>query len=192
MTLPNPWNPQPFPTHGDEDPEPTFQGVGKVMTAWECLEFELSRLYSVFARDADGPAMRAYGEGKIFRDRVDALRRIAEKKYFVAKPNQTREGCFTFIAKSVEGFSDRRNEVAHGIVFPIHTLTVFRSKFSPSEQGRLHFALIPPYYSGRKHDDIGAPTFMYTSVELQALSARLHECLDSVTAFREKLTSDLP
>ncbi len=176
---------------GDQDPKPTFQGVGKVTTAWESVEFELSRLYSVFVGDADGDSMRAYGQARIFRDRMAALRALSDK-WFIANPNQTKEGCFTLLAKSGEGFSERRNEVAHGIVFPIHTLTAFRSRFPAGTDKRDHFALIPPYYLGRKHDAIGFPEFVYTSPELQSLSDRLYELLDKIKAFREALTSCLP
>ena len=185
----NLWDAQPLPVVGDEDPKLTFQGVGMVMTAWESVEFELSRLYSVFASDADGESMRVYGEGKIFRDRINALRGISQKT-FTASPNQNKEGCFAFIANSIEGFSQRRNEVAHGIVFPIHTLTVFRSRLPRSEQERNHFALVPPYYLGRKHDAAtGVPAFVYTSSELKSLSMRLYKSLDKIKAFRKSLAS---
>jgi hypothetical protein len=61
----------PLPDHDDQDA--VFLGVGKAMTGWETIEFELSRLYSVLAGDPDGAAMRDYGTPTIARLRLDGL-----------------------------------------------------------------------------------------------------------------------
>jgi len=53
----NPWDPPPTPSYADDDSDKTFCGVGYVMSAWETIEFELSRLHSVFEGDPDGDAM---------------------------------------------------------------------------------------------------------------------------------------
>src|SRR5262245_12448662 len=63
FAMPEPWGPLPFPTRGDDDEALTHEGVGRVMSAWEAIEFELSRTYSIFESDPDGPSIQDYGKG---------------------------------------------------------------------------------------------------------------------------------
>jgi hypothetical protein len=167
----NPWDPFPFPSFGDPFESRTFKGVGEVMTNWESIEFELGRLYSLFVGDPDGASIQQeYGAGRIFRDRLGLLRSKAPP-FFVKHPCQQSEGAFDLLTTAAEGFSERRNEVAHGLVIRIDTITLLRSRLRPSFGGR-HYALIPPIYCLRFHTD-GAPDYAYTSAELSVLSRRL-------------------
>jgi hypothetical protein len=59
------------------------------MTGWETIEFELSRLYSVFASDPDGDAMRDYGKPYNARFRLEGIAEIADK-FFVRQPSGGR------------------------------------------------------------------------------------------------------
>ena len=62
-----PWDIPLLPKNGDAIQDKTYAHVGFVMTRWESLEFELSRLHSLFLGALDETeAMRAYGKGRIF------------------------------------------------------------------------------------------------------------------------------
>jgi hypothetical protein len=181
----NPWDPFPLPTRGDDNARLTFEGVGRVTSHWEALEFELSRLYSIFAGDPDGEAMQTYGTGKIFRDRLVALRQLAEK-HFIATPTQDLEGIFDGLANAAEGFGSRRNEVAHGIVCPVQNISFFMGHFGQHVGGKPQYLLIPPYYTVRNHQD-GLPLYSYSSIELSALTQHLLILLERVRAYRRDL-----
>ena len=67
----NPWDAPPLPSRGDSDKNETYAGVGRVISAWENIEFALARLYSVYIGAPDDiHGLRAYGTGRIFRDRL--------------------------------------------------------------------------------------------------------------------------
>lgn len=172
MTTPIlPWDYPGFPAEPDSCEEHTFEGVGRVLTAWECLEFRLSLIYAIFRGDKNGPSVAEYGEnGRIFRDRISGLTSAAEK-WFVAHPDQHLEALFSQITKHTIGFADRRNDVAHGIVFPVHSLTFFREAFGVTTGNA--YALIPPLYAGRRHTEDGEPTYAYTRSQMAGIALAL-------------------
>lgn len=187
--MPNPWDRPPFPTSCDDNPDTTFNAVGRVMTHWETVEFELARLYSLLVGAPDGPALHQYGAGRIFRDRLVALRQAAGK-HFVQRPHQAWEAQFDFVAVRAEGFSDRRNDVAHGVVFEVSGITFFRERVGLSKGGNQQFLLIPPIYARRWHDG-GLPIFCYGSHEMIALHGQLRDLWSDIDAFRP-LSPDAP
>ena len=90
--MPKPWDVPPLPKNGDAIQDKTYAHVGFVMTRWESLEFELSRLHSLFLGALDeNRAMRAYGNGRIFPQRLEVLTDAADK-HFRSCPCQRREG----------------------------------------------------------------------------------------------------
>ena len=174
--------PFPLPSSGDDNERLTFDGVGRAITAWESVEFELSRLYSIFAGDPDGSAIQEYGRGQIFRERLKSLKEAGERA-FIRRPDQGLEDIMGCLGGTAQGYSNRRNEVAHGIVFLVSSLTFFRVRFCTAA-GECSWALIPTYYNIRKHNNDGAPTYAYTSTELRALTGMLYELLDKIKGFR--------
>ncbi len=184
MTTSNPWDAYPFPKSGDDDDKLTYMGVGRVMTYWEGCEFQLSRIYSFFAFDLDGLAIQEYGQERIFQLRISKLQSKADQ-YFINNSDQELEAGFDEMIQSCAGYSERRNEVAHGFVFPVTELTLFRERFFTNNTKQ--FALIPPYYSIRKHDERGLPKYAYTSVELADLSQKLQSLIYALGGYRELL-----
>jgi hypothetical protein len=182
----HPWDQFPIPYDGDEDDAHTYEGVGRVMTAWESVEFDLSRLYSIFAGDPDGQVMTEYGQGRIFRDRITALRLIASK-WFLARPNQALEGDFDRICAHAEGFSLRRNEIAHGIVMQVDGLLFFRMAFKLTDD-RPRYACIPPYYAFRNADSAGNPLWAYTRHNAKVLERMLWRVVFAIDDYRKLLT----
>jgi len=182
-------NPPPLPDRGDDDRDAVFLGVGKIMSAWETIEFELSRLYSVFAGDPDGAAMRDYGKPTIARLRLDGLSEMADK-FFIKRPSQDDEGEFLSILTSLRHFATRRNEVAHGIVFDTQPITVFSQNFAPEVRGKPQYALIAPYYQIKQHDDEGMPAYAYTSRTLGELIPAMAQPFLRLERFRRYLLGE--
>lgn len=153
----------PFPEHGDEDPDDTYKTVGRSLSEWEGLEYQLSHLYAQFiGQPARISVMRQYGAGRIFADRMAALKRVAEA-FFIRLPNQDTEAEFDRIANAALRLADRRNEIAHGIVRPLQWT---QSMSLAYEQLRVEFALVPPLYSRQKLDGQHRPKYIYTANEL--------------------------
>jgi hypothetical protein len=123
----NPWDTPPLPRNGDATQDKTYAYVGFFMSRWESLEYELSRLHSMFLDAFDETeAMRAYGKGQIFPQRLDILREAAER-HFQSDPNQKREGQLEGLLTEARQYANRRNDIAHGIVF-----VLVRLRFSVS------------------------------------------------------------
>lgn len=179
-----PWDRPPLPKRGDENEDVTFSHVGRITTRWEAVEFELSRLYTWFGGALDDAnLMEEYGSGRIFRDRAEILERKATE-YFIRTPSQFRESRFQLLLTEAKGYANRRNDIAHGMVFQIDQLTFFRERLKPKLLKRNHFALIPPLYAIRFHEQTGFPSFAYTSVEMNRLAARLVKLRRAAERFR--------
>jgi hypothetical protein len=182
----NPWDIPPFPVRGDADQNDTYAGVGRVLSQWEAIEVELSHVYSLLVyRHEDLEALREYGRPTIFRDRLDSLQRAAER-YFQSNPHQETESEFSDIAKIARNFSARKNDVAHSIVRP------YRWTFPPSAETvdpfePMQFCATPPHYSGKKFMPENLPIYVYTSVEMNALSVALFEFSHQIIELKWKL-----
>lgn len=178
----------PIPDCGDDNPEVIYCAVGKIMTAWETIEFELSRLYSVFVGDPDGEAMREYGAPATARGRLDNLA-IAARKFFVGSPSQEIEGQTDDIICVFRRFSARRNEVAHGIVLDVQNIEAFASHFTAISRGKPQYALISPYHQIKRFIDNhgGIPAHAYTAPILQAMGTSLALSFCEVCRLREHI-----
>jgi hypothetical protein len=158
------------------------------MSQWEAVEFELARLYTVFVRDPDGESIqdpKGYGSGRIFQDRLTILRETAGD-HFRRHPNQAWEGGFTRVANLVLGFSDRRNEAAHGYVMPMENNTYVMQRMGKRVGGPPQHLLVPPLHTIRKHDG-GLPKYAYSSAELKELTDRLVLLWAEVSDYRRAL-----
>jgi hypothetical protein len=183
--MPEPWGPLPFPTRGDDDEGLTYEGVGRVMTAWESIEFELSRTYSIFHGEADGPGIQVYGTGRIFQERLKLLRE-AGYRYFCRVHNQPLEGAFDRLSEALDWHSSRRNEVAHGVVFNVANLSYFMQRFGLRTGLRPQYLLIPPLYTVRSHPG-GLPAYAYAYTDLLLLRDRMHILLGEIMDYRSWL-----
>lgn len=156
------WNRPTLPKRGDENQFFLFELVGRFMSQWVHVEYNLSLLRSALVGEhLNGEAARKYGLDRQFKDRLSELEKEAERR-FVRTPNQELEGEFSTIRQAVEGFSARRNEVAHAVVQP----SIFLESFIEDRTlGRNAWCLAPPHYE-RRHFSDGGPTFAYTSREL--------------------------
>jgi hypothetical protein len=187
----NPWDPIPLPRDADLDDRITFESVGRIIDRWERIEFVLSRLYSLFVgKPNDGPAMREYGAGRILPERVNILRKAAEE-WFVKNQNQKREGTFDRLTQEVLGFSDRRNEIAHGTVDRVSALTFFRERTSRADY-LVQWAVVPAYQISKRYNFGGVPKYMYGTPEMKLLLERLIILYVALGDFLDELDPDAP
>ena len=176
----DPWDVPPFPVEGDDIDDTTYAAVGRVLSRWEELEVCLTHLHAAFlGRPHDPEAHRAYGQGTIFRTRFDTLKQAAER-FFIFKPNQEREAKFDELADKALRFSDRRNEVAHGVVRPIH----WYKSAEKGDRTSVQFILVPPHYNVRKFGLDYRPSFAYTSATLLPLERHLFEFTGGLIQYR--------
>lgn len=184
----NPWDRPSIPINfnGDADADVLFSCVGRVISYWEAIEFELGLLYTCFGGiPEDHYLMREYGAGRIFRDRAQALDQKATA-HCIRHNCQHREGDFDNIMSQCLGYADRRNDMAHGIVFRVDEITYFRQRIKPNRRDRMHLAVIPPLYAHRWHTT-GFPDFAYTSEEISRLLIRLEALRETVRKYRKRL-----
>lgn len=188
--LSNPWDVPPIPNRGDDNDDVTYAGVGCVMSRWEAVEVELAHLYTIFVnRPHEADAIKAYGTGRIFAERLASLREAAEL-YFVASPDQAVEGAARDLLDRVRRYSDRRNEVAHGIVRQMSWVRGVRENLAQDVVGKFQFCLVPPHYTYRKFDQHNRPTYAYASADLLALEEKLYWLAQEVPDLRLRLAPE--
>src|SRR5258708_313061 len=103
----NPWDQPPPPRRGDDSAGATHEWLGRVVGQWVHVEFQLGLLYTVLVgRPRDGEAIREFGVGVTFKQRLDRLRSTA-KRFFAARDLKGLEAQFGTICVAAEGFAQR-------------------------------------------------------------------------------------
>jgi len=183
----DPWDVPPLPTRGDDSDDTTYAAVGRFISSWEGCEVTLSLLHAAFVKQPfRAQAMWEYGGGRIFAARLQILER-AGCAHFRRKPDQDGEGDFKLLMTRVRGFSDRRNEIGHGIVQPIqwHDHTFGPDHQRDSTEGPWRYCLVPSHYTIRKFDLAPyRPNYAYTSVEILSLERGVRETTGEIAKFR--------
>jgi hypothetical protein len=174
------WNPPPVPAQGDLDENSIYAGVGRVLSMWELIELELSRIFGFFRGNSQ--AYREYGQGRIFVERIRILRDAATL-HFVSNCDQVREAEFDRLGECVEKFSNRRNDVAHSIVREIGFIRQRRV----GDTAGAAYLLVPPHYDARRFGPDHLPRYAYRAVELQYLISGLSALQDALAAYRSAI-----
>ena len=183
----DPWDPLPLPLLGDQDDGVLFEALGRAIDRWEYVEFGLSQMFSLFTGAETWQKMREYGSnGNIFRDRLAGLQRVGSA-WFIKNCNQQAEGEFDRLMTAARGFSDRRNEFAHGLVMDVSGFIVWRLQMRLASPTTPRFIVMPALHDLRKHDTLGMPTFGYSSRELQMLYERLLDLEVEIALFMNRL-----
>jgi hypothetical protein len=186
----NPWYRPPIPPCADYHEDITYASVGRFITRWENIEVELSHLYAIFVGKYFKP--EAYDEyhdqSKTLRQRLTTLEEAA-RRYFVKYPDQDNERDFTLLMEEVRGFSERRHEIAHGIVRPYHLFAFMTEWSDPYDEDRTRSCLVPPHYQRDWIDELQLPVYVYTSVQINSLSDKLTELLKKVNLFKHRFVS---
>ena len=185
--MPNPWDRPPRPARGDIDENATYAGVGRVISRWELLETETADLYAIFlaARYCQDAYDEYYKRGKTTQNRIATTGEAADR-YFRRTPNQTLEGSFCGLMRKLRGFSERRHEVAHGIVRPMHWYAQSLPTFDPDYGGQYQYCVVPPPYQ-RTWVKGWTPEYVYTSLELIALSDLIFSVFNEFGQFKNLL-----
>lgn len=174
---------------GDANKDETYAGVGRVLSSWESVEFELSRLLAALMEEPDDPrVLQFYGTGRILQNRLDWVR-IAADHHFMTSPNQNHEGDFDLLMEDLSSAADRRNEVAHGVVYEISTSKNLTKHMDPIPDGQDAHVLMPPFYSFRRFEG-DTPTFMYARSDLKKLSVQILNLQMRIRPFRHRLYPD--
>lgn len=182
-----PWERPSLPTVADRDETVVYAGVGHVMSKWESIEIQLYRIFSFFClKPDDRKTMERYGEERIFVNRFAQLKAEAHK-LFCVRHHQEIEGQFDRLAVAVEGYSGRRNDVAHGIVQMVQYFEFFRSSAESLAPRTRYWMLLPAYYKWPDHSLEAFPSYAYNSIMLNDLAARLGVLYSELAEFRERV-----
>lgn len=135
---------------------------------WEEFEAGLSHVYSAFcAPDRfNEAAMRKYGEPLNFVQRLKGLKTKGDD-YFRRRPHQAKEGDFDSLVNLAENFSQRRNDIAHGVPRYIHWILDPNSPVTWLELApKIAWCVIPPHFKGNKFTKARQPAYVFTSREI--------------------------
>lgn len=183
--LPNPFKNPPASKTGNFVARDIFAEVGYALSTWEHCETAFASLYTAFVKPTGGNviAMRAYGAVASNQSR-SAMLEFASEAYFAVFPNDDLLKRTTRLRKLYLSASDRRAEIAHGVVMG-----------EPNSHPPVFF-LIPSYHASRKQElpPLGKSKYKYGSKDIAALSANfdhLHTAASDlqrdVRAFYESL-----
>jgi hypothetical protein len=174
----DPWEIPPIPDRGDVSAKDTHVARSRALDAWESLEVALSMLDMLFARTL---GIRAkYGSGQIFVKRLDILEKGAND-YFIKYPNQDKEAAFGVLVCQLRRYSQRRHDIAHGIVQPLGI----------NDNIGVEFGVLPAGYTiDRKGHCF--PKFIYNAEIIAALENRFIDLWRQTMDFMSRLSSSEP
>jgi hypothetical protein len=179
--MPDPWDPPPFPKRGNRSSRALYEAIGRALSTWEELETMLAHLYAALSgcSQYDTQAINDYGEQLNFRSRLAKLEH-AGCRHFVKRPNQTLEAELAWVIRYVGGYSQRRNDVAHGGVRELRMVLDAREGLlstKPSE-----WCLVPPHFRGAKFVSPDTPVHILTSREINHFAAAFWPIIRSTHA----------
>ncbi len=175
----NPWDPPAFPRRGDHSNKPLYESIGRTLSNWEEAESALSELYAAFKEKAryNRRAHHEYGAAASFIGRIHTLKQAA-CSYAVKYPSQDREGEFLSITKLIEGWVNRRNDVAHGLVRPIHV-----SRDGATSE--IEWCLVPPEFKEAKYIGRDRPKHILSSHEIGSFGMHFLQIMHRVNSLTE-------
>jgi hypothetical protein len=186
----NPWDRPPIAGRGDPHEYITYRSVGGFISQWENIEVELSHLYAIFiGKYFKAEAYDEYhDQSKTLKQRLSTLEEAA-RLYFVKHPDQSNEHDFEVLIEKVRGFSERRHEIAHGIVRPYHLFAFMTEWSDPYDKDTTRTCLVPPHYQRDWFGDLHLPLYVYTSIQIDSLSDKLIELLKEINLFKHRFVS---
>ena len=170
----DPWEIPPFPDHGDATEAITHIARSRALDEWELLEVALGFLDSRMARAA-GSRIR-YGSGQIFVKRLAIVEENA-RRFFVRYPNQAKEGDFDVLLCHIRAYSQRRHDIAHGVVQPLGIRNI---------EG-VEFGFLPAPYTIDKERSVGFPKYIYNSELMNSFRDKFREFWHRITALEHLL-----
>ena len=167
-----PWDRRPWPANGDRTPNDVYCMVGLMLSQWERYEMALSHLFSAFVSSGDSYApRRAYVAVRTFEGRAEMLR-AASSAYFDENPDERLLNTFKDILRNAIQYSQRRNDVAHGVV------DYFGAEESWGEESEFDngtFALYPSEANFKERTIFGKPSYCMTSIEIDYFFEKIYK-----------------
>jgi hypothetical protein len=160
-----------------------YEAIGRTLMAWEEVEGAFAHLYSAFLTGGryDTTANRQYGEALNFVHRIEGLKTVA-CRYFHKHCSQETEGAFDELVRLSVGWSNRRNDVAHGRARP--SRWIIKSETATDEYAR--WCIIPPHFKGEKFTSDG-PAYILSSREIRRFGTAFWELARRVEDFAYQL-----
>jgi len=126
---------------GARDYDAIFRAVGHALWRWETFEASLADLFTRLVRPRERVILeRGYGSLASFKGRIDMVK-AAMAAHLVVRPDPDLAKLFKDFAEMAEGFSARRNDIAHGWAM----MTFGDSPAGPTH----HYYLLPALYSAK-------------------------------------------
>lgn len=172
----------------DLDVNVLYAAVGRALCAWETLEAHLSYLYSIcIERPMQIEALQEYGrDARIFQKRMDALASAAAK-YFQKHPSQVREGILDDLIADSRKLAEKRNQIAHGIVY---SMTVFSRRAGGEDVLTPGYAMVPPSH-GVFHLTKATGQYFYNSPAIIDYTKDFIDLARRVAEFTSTLNPDI-
>jgi len=162
----NPWDSRPPPGAGDPSEDNTFRAVGQALSRWEKLENQLVAIFAATIRGQPaGAARRAYGIVQGSKTRTDMIRAAATARFEGRRTHALVMPDLKALLDLVEKYAARRNEIAHGVVYP----------YNGYRRDAVGFCLFPSYYATKKRGLDIEPSYIYSSIEINYFSERFLE-----------------
>lgn len=174
--MPEPWDRPPFPQIGDEDQNRVFEYIGRVSNAWEHLEGVFSLLYATLSgkHPFDRDARRTYGREPTFQGRLGGFRTVFSL-WVRTNHDQDLEGGIYRALRAAEGFSQRRNDIIHGIVRPFHLMASAGTESDPIVWPDVWtYCVTPPYQDERRFGARERPEYLYSSYSMEQIEAGIY------------------
>lgn len=133
----------------------------------------------------DGDLIQFYGQERIFSKRLDVFK-VALDHRFVVSPDQAEEALCEALFEEIVWCANRRNEVAHSVVYDVSTFDLVRRHMMPGFGDQPHYVALPPPYAFRRHDGDG-PTYTYAQPEMSALAVYAFEMQLELRRFRHRI-----
>ena len=157
----------PLPPIGDLHEDVTYAAVGYALSQWETAETQLCWLTGAFMGlpRGDWRVVQRYSHHATFQGRANALE-AAACAYWPTRCDQALEGRFLALMAEARSLSERRNEIAHGVVTVLREWQATRSQ---------EWCLVPALYDRRKVEPPHIPTYIYVANDIRVAGHRFLE-----------------
>jgi hypothetical protein len=157
LVMTNPWDiPKPEPL-GSRDPDSVYRAVGQALTEWEGVETACARIFAFLVGAPRewheiAPAVRAFGVVISFPTRCDMITTAGKAFFHLHTEVTPYEKHISDALSEAREFSNRRNEIAHGVV---------REVVNQQRESEGYY-LVPSFYNPKKLPVSMVPAFYYT------------------------------
>jgi hypothetical protein len=178
---PKPWDRRSGLSPPSPDAETLFLAVGRALTAWETFEAHLELLFERLLRVRERVILvRAYGTIVSFKTRLEMIQ-AAMVAHLTVRPDDQLAVSYKAFHDAADGFSGRRNDIAHGHVVYEFALAsgywLLPTFFATSKRK------IVRVVSAKVHSTI--PTYMYAAGDIDYYAGQFRVLTVGVDAIAE-------